>query len=344
MDINILALETSCDETSASVVKNGSQILSNLVSSQTNLHQKYGGVVPEIASRQHLEVINPIIDEALQKAQIEPKEICALAVSYGPGLVGALLVGVSTANALSYVWGVPLIPVNHLEGHLYANYLTGNKILHPYVGLITSGGHTDLLFSPREGELHLMGATRDDAAGEAFDKIARKLNLGYPGGPVIDKLAQKGNPQGIKLPRASLKKQGGFDFSFSGLKTAVLNFLHQQENLGADIPLEDLVASFQQAVVDMLVEQTIKAVKEKKPASLLLAGGVAANSALRAQMKSQLAEAAPTVDFHCPPPNLCTDNAAMLGAAAYPLYQQGVSASLQLNAVPHLEVGTRPDS
>jgi len=330
----ILGLETSCDETAVAVVENGRRIRSNLISSQVDLHSRYGGVVPEIASRRHLEIINPLLDEAMEEAGVEPSDLSALAVSHGPGLVGALLVGVTTAKALAYVWERPLVPVNHLAGHLYANYLNVDKVEHPYVGLITSGGHTDLLYSPREGEMQLLGGTRDDAAGEAFDKIARRLDLGYPGGPAIDALAQKGDPQAVELPRAYLDKEGRFDFSFSGLKTAVLNCLHWWEQKGLELPLADLAASFQQAIVDMLVDKTINAVREKQPASLLLSGGVAANSALRHQMQERLAREAPGVAYLCPPPRLCTDNAAMLAAAAHFLYREGRFASLDLNADP----------
>jgi len=334
----IMGLETSCDETAVAVVEDGCRILSNLVSSQTDLHSRYGGVVPEIASRKHLEMINPLIDEALKEAGLHYQQLSAFAVSHGPGLVGALLVGVSTAKALSYAWEIPLIPVNHLRGHLYANYLTGATVKHPYVGLIASGGHTDLLYSSEEGEITLLGETRDDAAGEAFDKIARSLGLGYPGGPAIDSLAREGDPAAVELPRASLGEEGRFDFSFSGLKTAVLNYKNRVEQKREEVNLENLAASFQQAVVDMLVDKTIDAVLHKKPASLLLSGGVAANSLLRQQMEERLSRKAPGVFLLCPPVHLCTDNAAMLAAAAHFQYREGAKAPLDLNAIPDLAV------
>ncbi len=336
MKTYIMGVETSCDETAVAVVEDGKRILSNLVSSQVDLHKRYGGVVPEIASRRHLEKINPLIDEAMETAGLKPQQLSALAVSYGPGLVGALLVGVSTAKALAYVWNIPLIPVNHLRGHLYANYLTGEKIVHPCVGLVASGGHTDLLYSPREGEIHLLGSTRDDAAGEAFDKVARTLKLGYPGGPAIDALAAEGDAEAISFPRASLSGESHFDFSFSGIKTAVLNYLNRLKQKGEEPHLPNLAASFQQAVVDMLVEKTVEAVKYKMPSTFLLSGGVAANSLLRRQLKEKLEREVPGINFLCPPPWLCTDNAAMLAAAAYPQYVGGEEASLTLNAMPDL--------
>ncbi len=355
----ILGIETSCDETAVAVVKDGQIILSNLVSSQEDLHARFGGVVPEIASRRHLEIINPLIDAALEEAEIKLEQVDALAVSYGPGLVGALLVGVSTAKSLAYALKIPLLAVNHLEGHIYANFLfsrenegqlkegckggvpthrAGILPAYPSVALVASGGHTDLVWIPQEGDIQLLGQTRDDAAGEAFDKIARALDLGYPGGPVIDNLAGEGNPEAIPLPRAYLDKESRFDFSFSGLKSAVLNYLHTMREKGEQVSLPDLAASFQFAVVEVLVEKTISAVVEKQPASLLLAGGVAANSSLRYLMKQRLVESAPEVFLNCPQPDLCTDNAAMIAAAAFPYFRRGEQSPLDLNAVPNLSL------
>ncbi|NLZ28977.1 MAG: tRNA (adenosine(37)-N6)-threonylcarbamoyltransferase complex transferase subunit TsaD [Firmicutes bacterium] len=340
----ILGIETSCDETAAAVVANGNRILSNLVFSQVERHALFGGVVPEIASRLHLETINTLIDVALDKAGVGFDDLDALAVSYGPGLVGALLVGIATAKTLAYALDIPLIAVNHLEGHIYANFLLHDQAGHeedagiqfPLLGLVASGGHTDLVWVPRMRESMILGQTRDDAAGEAFDKVARALDLGYPGGPIIDCLARQGNPSAIPFPRAYLDEGSRYDFSFSGLKSAVLNYLHQQKQKGKMIDVPDLAASFQAAVVEVLVEKTVAAAMERKPASLLLSGGVAANSSLRLQMRERLLELAPAVKFYCPPPSLCTDNAAMIAAAAFPYLQSREFASLDLNAVPNL--------
>lgn len=334
----ILGIETSCDETAAAVVEDGRVISSNLVLSQIDLHSRFGGVVPEIASRHHLETLNPLIDSALEEAGVGVPDLSALAVSHGPGLVGALLVGVATAKALAFAWGLPLLAVNHLEGHLYANFLTGADITFPFMGLVASGGHTDLVWVPREGELKLLGETRDDAAGEAFDKVARALGLGYPGGPVIDRLAREGNPEAVKLPRAYLDEAGRFDFSFSGLKSAVLNYLNHLKQQGKEVNIPDLAAGFQAAVVDVLVEKTAAAVKEYGPSCLVLSGGVAANSSLRARMKERISQTTPNVPLHYPPPELCTDNAAMIAAAAYPRFLRGESSPLDLNAIPGLRL------
>lgn len=342
----ILGIETSCDETAVAVVKNGRKILSNLVSSQIDRHAQFGGVVPEIASRLHLETINYLIDAALDEAEVKFDDLDALAVSYGPGLVGALLVGIATAKSLAYARDIPLIAVNHLEGHIYANFLLygdsehedRSEIRFPLLGLVASGGHTDLVWMPHMRETVVLGQTRDDAAGEAFDKVARALDLGYPGGPIIDQLARQGDPAAISFPRAYLDKDSRYDFSFSGLKSAVLNYLHQQKQKGAALNIPDLAASFQSAVVEVLVEKTVAAAVEKKPASLLLSGGVAANSSLRRLMRERLLEAAPEVKFYCPPPALCTDNAAMIAAAAFPYLRSGEFASLDLNAVPNLSL------
>ena len=335
----ILGLETSCDETAAAVVKDGCEVLSNLVSSQVELHSRYGGVVPEIASRHHLQMINPLIDEALKEATISFKELQAIAVSHGPGLVGALLIGVSTAKALAYALKLPLIAVNHLEAHLYANHLSSEIITYPAVNLIVSGGHTELLLIEKPGSAIPLGHTRDDAAGEAYDKVARVLELGYPGGPIIDQLAGKGNPEAITFPRAWLGEEGRFDFSFSGLKTAVINHLHKARQRRETINIADLVASFQEALVEVLVEKTILAARSFKARSVLISGGVASNSHLRRKLDFRLREELPEVILHCPPPELCTDNAAMIAAAAYPRYLKKEFATLSLNAYPGLGLG-----
>ncbi len=334
----ILGIETSCDETAASIVAGGRRILSNIISSQVELHARYGGVVPEIASRHHLSLINSIIDDALVEAGVSFKDLQAIAVSHGPGLVGALLVGVSTAKALAYALRLPLIAVNHLEAHLYANYLNGAPLTYPAVVLIVSGGHTELLLLSSPGEITSLGRTRDDAAGEAFDKVARLLELGYPGGPLIDRLACEGDPTAINFPRSWMDEKHRFDFSFSGLKTAVVNHLYHARRRQEDINIPDLVASFQEALVEVLVEKTVSAALAHQAQSVLVAGGVAANSHLRSRLQKRLFAAAPDLPLHIPPLKLCTDNAAMIAAAAYPLYQQGRFAPLNLNAYPGLSL------
>ncbi len=336
----ILGIETSCDETAAAVVANGSRILSSIVSSQVELHARFGGVVPEIASRQHLLLLNTLVEDALKEAGLKFSDLQAVAVSHGPGLVGALLVGVATAKALAYALRLPLIAVNHLEAHLYANNLSGVSIAYPAVILIVSGGHTELLLLRQPELITSLGRTRDDAAGEAFDKVARVLELGYPGGPLIDKLAREGNPTAVEFPRAWLNDgDSRFDFSFSGLKTAVINHLYHARRRGEPVSMPDLAASFQEALVDVLVEKTITAAREHEVKTVLLAGGVAANSHLRLCMQQRLAEALPAVPLHCPPLELCTDNAAMIAAAAYPLYIKNDFAPLNLNAHPGLGIG-----
>lgn len=335
----ILGIESSCDETAAAVVAGGERIMSNVISSQVQIHAAYGGVVPEIASRRHLEQINLIIEQALDQAGLALRQLDALAVSSGPGLVGALLVGVSTAKALAYAARLPLIAVNHVEAHLYANYLTGAGLRYPLVALIASGGHSSLLLLPEPDVITSLGQTRDDAAGETFDKVARAMGLGYPGGPQIDRLAAQGSAAAIEFPRASLGEEGRFDFSFSGLKSAVINHLHHQRRKGeADNPA-DLAASFQEALVGALVEKTVAAAAEHSAACVLLAGGVAANSRLRALLRQELLQALPGVPLYYPPPALCTDNAAMIAAAAFPLYRRGIFAPLNLNASASLAPG-----
>lgn len=314
MSITILAVETSCDETAAAVVANGRHLLSNVISSQINLHARFGGVVPEIASRSHLELINLVIDEALTKANVSLNSVNAIAVTRGPGLPGALIVGLATAKALAWAADKPLIGVNHLEGHLYANYIEHPDLKPPFVAFVVSGGHTILALVPEWGVYQLLGQTLDDAAGEAFDKVAAFLGLGYPGGPAISKLAAKGNPQAIAFPRALIKSPD-YDFSLSGLKTAVLYYVNQKKAAGERVNLADLAASFQAAVVDVQVHKLIRAALEFNVKTLVLAGGVAANPYLR----EKLSEACKQHNFklYYPSLKLCTDNAAMIGAKAY---------------------------
>lgn len=335
-DITILAIESSCDETAAAVVRNGREVLSNIISSQIDLHTLYGGVVPEIASRKHTERINQVIAEALQTAGMTLREMDAIAVTYGPGLVGALLVGVSAAKAISFASGIPLIGVHHIEGHISANYIEHKDLEPPYVCLVVSGGHSHLVQVTDYGEYEIMGRTRDDAAGEAFDKVARAIGLGYPGGPKIDKVAKEGNPDAIKFPRAKVA-DAVYDFSFSGLKSAVLNYLNSCEMKGIEISQADVAASFQKAVVDVLVEHSMNAVQERGAKKFAIAGGVASNSALRSALEEACNERG--IAFYRPSPVLCTDNAAMIGAAAYYEYRKGVRHGYDLNAVPNLKLG-----
>lgn len=337
-DVLILAIESSCDETAAAVVKNGRDVLSNIISSQIDLHTLYGGVVPEIASRKHTENINPVIKEALSKANVALEDIDAIAVTYGPGLVGALLVGVSEAKALAWATKKPLVGVHHIEGHISANYIDNKELEPPFVCLVVSGGHSHLVQVKDYGEYEILGKTRDDAAGEAFDKVARAIGLGYPGGPKIDKVSKEGNPEAMHFPRA--KVDGSvYDFSFSGLKSAVLNYLNQAEMKGEEIVQADVAASFQKAVVDVLVEHSMEALKETGAKKFALAGGVASNSALRTAMEKACEERG--VSFYKPSPILCTDNAAMIGAAGYYEFIKGNISDLDLNAVPALKLGER---
>ncbi len=337
-DILILAVESSCDETAAAVVKNGREVLSNIISSQIELHTLYGGVVPEIASRKHIEKINQVIEEALREAKVTLEEITAIAVTYGPGLVGALLVGVSAAKALSFATGKPLIGVHHIEGHISANYIENKSLEPPFVCLVVSGGHTHLVVVRDYGEYEILGCTRDDAAGEAFDKVARAIGLGYPGGPKIDKISREGNPDAVKFPRAKVDGSS-YDFSFSGLKSAVLNYLNTCEMKGIEIHTADVAASFQKAVVDVLVEHSLNAVREYRFKKFAIAGGVASNSALRAAFENECAKR--KIEFYYPSPVLCTDNAAMIGAAGYYEYLKGTRSGYDLNAVPNLKLGER---
>ncbi len=331
----ILAIETSCDETSAAVIGNGPEIRSNIVASQIDWHKKFGGVVPEIASRKHLELIEPVIDEAISEAGIEYKDLDAVAATRGPGLVGALLVGFAAAKGLAYSLDLPFIGVNHVAGHIYANFLMNNEIVSPFICLTVSGGHTDLLYFKKPGEYRFLGRTRDDAAGEAFDKIARFLELGYPGGPEIEKMAKTGAAEAIDLPRALVGEEG-YDFSFSGLKTAVINYVHNADQRGEEVDKNDLSASFQQAVVDSLTARLEKAIGDFKSESILLAGGVAANQVLRKEVEKIACKF--RLDYYVPPLNLCTDNAAMIGAAAYYRYADADFDSLDIDVKADLSM------
>ena len=337
-DIIVLGIETSCDETSAAIVKNGRFILSNIISSQIDLHKKYGGVVPEIASRKHVELIMPVINQAIEEAHIDINDINLVGVTYGPGLVGALLVGLSAAKALAFALNKPLIGVHHIEGHIAANYLEHHELEPPFVCLVASGGHSHIVYVKDYNTFEIMGQTRDDAAGEAFDKIARTLGLGYPGGPLIDKAAQNGNENAVDFPRVFFDG-GSFDFSFSGLKTAVLNYTNSIRQKGEEVCVEDISASFQKAVVDVLVENTISAARLKKVKIVTIAGGVAANSMLRSQMKETARKFG--IDVFYPKPVLCTDNAAMIASAAYYEFINGTVSDLKLNAIPNLRLGEK---
>lgn len=331
-----LGIETSCDETAAAVIYQGNTILSNIVLSQIDIHQKYGGVVPEIASRHHIEAIFPVINEALETAQVTLDDLEVIAVTYGPGLVGSLLVGVAAAKSLAFALDKPLVGVNHIEGHIYANFLNNQEVKPPLVCLTVSGGHTDLLLIPRFGEYQILGRTRDDAAGEAFDKIARVLGLPYPGGPQIEKLAQSGNQEAILFPRG-LKEPGNFDFSFSGLKTAALNYLNIAKQKKETVHLKDFAASFQWAIIDILTEKLLEAAKVHKVQQVVLSGGVAANSTFRNHV--QVCAATRGLEVLYPPVHLCTDNAAMIGSAGYFSYLAGKRSDNSLNAVANLRLG-----
>lgn len=335
-DIITLAIETSCDETSASVLKNGREVLSNIINSQIEQHKKFGGVVPEEASRRHIENINNVIGEALKEANATFADLTHVGVTYGPGLVGALLVGLSAAKAIAFAMEIPLNGVNHIEGHIYANFIEHKQLKPPFISLIVSGGHTHLVYMQDYGKYEVLGRTRDDAAGEAFDKTARALGLGYPGGPQIDRIAKEGNPDAIVFPKAYLE-EGSYDFSFSGLKSAVLNYLNTQKMKGLDILVADVAASFQKAIVDILIEKTIKCALEKGANRVVLAGGVAANSSLREHLQTECEKN--NIDLKYPSLHLCTDNAAMIGCLAYYNYIRGLRSSLDLNAISSLKMG-----
>ncbi len=336
-NIKVLAIETSCDETSAAVVQNGREVLSNIISTQIDLHEKYGGVVPEIASRMHVEKINLVIIEALEKANLSLDDIDVIGVTYGPGLVGALLVGVVAAKAIAFAKDKPLVPVHHIEGHIAANYIAHPTLKPPFVCLIVSGGHTHLVMVKDYTTYEIIGRTRDDAAGEAYDKVARAIGLSYPGGPKVDKLAKEGNKDAIKFPRAMLDE--GYDFSFSGVKSAVLNYVNGCKMKGEVIDNEDVAAAFQSSVIDVLVTKTIRLAKEKNMSKIALAGGVAANTGLREAMTESCKKN--NIQLYYPEVLLCTDNAAMIGCAAYYEYLQGTRAGMSLNAVPNLPLGKK---
>lgn len=336
--INILAIESSCDETAEAVVNNGREVRSNVISSQIELHKLYGGVVPEIASRKHIEKINQVIEEALKEAGVTLDDIDAVGVTYGPGLVGALLVGVAEAKAIAYARKLPLVGVHHIEGHISANYIEHPELEPPFLCLVVSGGHTHLVCVKDYGKYEILGRTRDDAAGEAYDKVARAIGLGYPGGPKIDRLAKEGNAEAIKFPKAHIEG-APYDFSFSGLKSAVLNYINGCQMKGESYNPADIAASFQKAVVDVLVEKSMAAVEEYGMNKFAIAGGVASNSALREGMKKACEEK--EIAFYYPSPIYCTDNAAMIGAAAYYEYLAGTRHGWDLNAVPNLKLGER---
>lgn len=334
-DIITLAIETSCDETSCAVVKNGREVLSNIISSQVDIHRKYGGVVPEVASRKHIENINLIIQQALDEANVTFNDIDIVGVTRGPGLVGALLVGISSAKAIAYALDKPLVGVNHIEGHICANYIEHKDLEPPFTCLVVSGGHTYLVYVKDYTEYEMVGRTRDDAAGEAFDKVARTLGLSYPGGPEIDRLSKIGNQNAIQFPRVYLENNS-YDFSFSGLKTAVLNYLNQARQKGEEIRVEDVAASFQQAVIEVLVDKSIRLAKERKTDKIVLAGGVAANQGLRELLSKRGKEE--NIEIFYPSIKLCTDNAAMIGSAAYFNFINNKVSDLDLSVAPNLEL------
>ena len=337
-EVKILAIESSCDETAAAVVVNGREVRSNVISSQIALHTLYGGVVPEIASRKHIEKINQVITQALEDAYTTLEEIDAIGVTYGPGLVGALLVGVAEAKAIAYAAKKPLVGVHHIEGHICANYIENKELEPPFLCLVASGGHTHLVKVADYGKYEIIGRTRDDAAGEAFDKVARAIGLGYPGGPKIEKKAKEGNDKAIVFPKAKVA-ENPYDFSFSGLKSAVLNYINGCKMKRQEINEADIAASFQKAVIDVLVEHAVHAAKEYRIDKFAIAGGVASNQTLREAMEKACKERG--IQFYHPSPIFCTDNAAMIGSAAYYEYLQGRRDGWDLNAVPNLKLGER---
>lgn len=330
----IMGIETSCDETAVAIIKNGREIVANVVASQIESHKRFGGVVPEIASRHHVEQITIVLEEAIEKSGITLQDLDAIAVTAGPGLVGALLIGVNAAKAIAFAHNIPLIGVHHIAGHIYANRLV-TEMQFPLLSLVVSGGHTELIYMKEHGHFEVIGETRDDAAGEAYDKVARTLNLPYPGGPHIDRMAHDGKPS-IDLPRAWLE-EGSYDFSFSGLKSAVINTVHNAEQRGETVVPEDLAASFQQSVIDVLVTKTLRAAKEYGVKQVLLAGGVAANKGLRSVLAEQF-EKIENIELVVPPLSLCTDNAAMIAAVGSVLFEKGEHSNLALNGNPGLDI------
>jgi len=330
----ILGIETSCDETAAAIVENGEKTLSNVVASQMELHRKFWGIVPELASRKHLELIIPVIEEALKEGGIELKNLDAIAATYGPGLLGSLLVGLTVAKGIAYTLRIPFIGINHLEAHLYANFLQYPQISPPLIGLIISGGHTELIYLPKEGKYEVLGTTRDDAVGEAFDKVARILNLGYPGGPVIEEIAKKGNPHSIPLPLTRFKEDT-LDFSFSGIKTAVLYYVKDLQEKGKLIPTADIAASFQLKVAQMLTQNLFRAACLKRVKQIILGGGVSSNLFLRSFLEKEKPQG---IEIFFPSLELCTDNAVMVAACAYPKIKKGEASSLSLDAQPNLSL------
>ena len=332
----ILSIESSCDETSAAVVKNGRIVLSNIIASQIDTHKQYGGVVPEVASRMHIEVIDSVVKEALSEANVSLDDIDAIGVTYGPGLVGALLVGLQYAKGLSYASKKPLVGVNHIEGHICANYIQHKDLKPPFVSLVVSGGHTFIVHVKDYGEYEVIGQTRDDAAGEAYDKVARALGLGYPGGPKIDKLAKEGNENAIVFPKANFHEET-LDFSFSGLKSAVLNYINKCKMQNTEINNADVAASFQKAVIDVLKDNVFATCEKRKVSKIAIAGGVASNSSLRNTLIEEGKKRG--IDILFPEPVLCTDNAAMIGSAAYFQLIKGNISNFDLNAKPNLKLG-----
>ncbi len=338
MSTTLLAIETSCDETAAAIVVDGKEVKSNVIYSQIELHKLYGGVVPEIASRKHVEKINQVIRAAIEEAQVSWDEIDGIAVTYGPGLVGPLLVGVSAAKTLAFAKKKPIVGVHHIEGHIAANYIENDELKPPFMCMVASGGHSHLVYVKDYGEFEIVGRTRDDAAGEAFDKVARAIGLGYPGGPKIDKLAKEGDASAINFPRAFME-DAPYDFSFSGLKSAVLNYLNSCQMKGEDVNEANVAASFQQAVIDVLTDNSVRAAKDYGCGKLALAGGVASNSSLRQNLIDRCK--AEGIEFYYPSPVYCTDNAAMIGVAGYYEFIKGTRHDLNLNAVPNLKIGER---
>lgn len=334
-DIILLGIESSCDETAAAVVVNGRKVLSNIIATQVKLHAEYGGVVPEIASRKHVESVIPVIDKAIKDAGITLNDVDAISVTYGPGLVGALLVGISAAKAIAFSLGKPLIGVNHIEGHIAANYISNSELEPPFICLVASGGHSHIVHVKGYRDFVVLGRTRDDAAGEAFDKIARVLGLGYPGGPAIEKNAVSGNPEAFSFPRVKFSDVP-YDFSFSGLKTAVINTVHQFEQKRIPVPIADICASFQNAVVDVLVGNTLSAALDCNSAAICIAGGVAANLSLRSRMERECRKNG--ISLYYPPVSLCTDNAAMIASTAYFYYVDKKWSANDLNALPGLKL------